>query len=141
MGAIDTLNEQVSAIGTSVNGLADGLVALSEAQTELASDIANLPQEKDVKAAAEALAPKAQAIADAASTIASAAQSIRDAIPTTATGEPTGEPVPGRRQRRRKPDIGADPGRTGSVNTLRVKGTNMRGRGFVLTPFLSGGRV
>jgi methyl-accepting chemotaxis protein len=82
MSAIDDLRTQVLAVETNTASLATGLVALNDAMQELATDLANLPQNADVAAEAVRLAGSASAIGNAGTTLVGVAQAIRDAVPT-----------------------------------------------------------
>lgn len=87
MSAIDNLRNAISGVETNV---ADGFTALQGAVDELASDIANLPANKDVEAEAARLSNVA---ANISSGIATFSQGIRDAIPTETVPNPA--PVEG----------------------------------------------
>lgn len=82
MGAIDTLRTEVNNLQTTS---ADGFAALESAFSELASDIAAIPDADDVDAESARVAAVSQGLA--AST-AGLAQRLRDAVPTDAPTEP-----------------------------------------------------
>lgn len=79
MSAIEDLQNAVTNVNTNVS---DGFAAITSALAELATDIANLPQNADVEAEAARLSGIAQTISDSTATF---AQTIRDAIPTPPT--------------------------------------------------------
>jgi phage-related protein len=82
MGAIENLRSAVDSVGSNTSA---GFSAIQSAMEELATDIANLPQNADVEAEAQRLSAAAQTIADGTAQF---AQNIRDAIPTeTPTGD------------------------------------------------------
>ena len=89
MNAIDRLNVALDQVGSES---AAGFEAIGSALTELAEDIANIPSNENVDAAATRASGIAQQIAERTAAF---AQQIRDAIPTPVVEDPEGSDTEG----------------------------------------------